>query len=159
MPNPTLQATLTQNFEKIRILRSIRFLSTAQNTTNNTAPPSKDFEAACLGIQQQLETLKSKTDPKSIEESCILSALVYVDKMLLNSLVKKEFMSTAGKQLQHAIMLSRSAQDLEENKEVLDWISTIVPVVHFFDGSPSQRSNLASKFNALVTRLDELHIA
>ena len=94
----------------------------------------------------------------SIEGSCILSALVYVDKMLLKSLVKKEFMSDAGKQLQHTIMLSRSAQELEDNKEVLDWISTITPVVHFFDESPSQRAKLANKFNAMVTRLDELHI-
>jgi hypothetical protein len=94
----------------------------------------------------------------SIEEGCILSALVYVDKMLLNSLVKTDFMSTAGKQLQHAIMQSRSAQELEENKEVLDWISTTVPIVHFFDGSHSQRANLVNKFNALVTRLDERHI-
>jgi hypothetical protein len=94
----------------------------------------------------------------SIEESCIYSALVYVDKMLLNAPGKKVFMSTAGKQLQHAIMQPRSAQEPEDNKEVLDWISTIVPLVHFFDDSLSQRANLVNKFNALVTRLDGLHI-
>jgi hypothetical protein len=68
------------------------------------------------------------TATATIEESCILSAHMYIDTILLHTPLKVLLKSIANRQLQQAMMQSRSARDLEENKEILDWIAATAAI-------------------------------
>ncbi|KAE9368832.1 hypothetical protein N431DRAFT_64912 [Stipitochalara longipes BDJ] len=143
--------------EMVQILRSIRILSLTQISSKNTAsgPAShnEDFQAACFGIQQQLKDLKSTATTATLENACILSAHMYIDKILLDLPFEKVFRSGANPQLQDVIMKSRrTAEELEDNKEILDWIVTVNGMNVFLD-----ESEVASKFHIMVTRLEVLH--
>jgi hypothetical protein len=51
---------------------------------------------------------------------------MYVDKMLLNAPIEQVLKSSVDPQLQEAIMKTRrTAQELEDHKEILDWILRI----------------------------------
>jgi hypothetical protein len=147
-------------FYQVEILISIRSLTATapRNPTSIELPSDKAdyFQATCFKIQQQLETLKSKTVPATIEESCILSALIYIDTTLLDTPPEVLLKSTANGQLQQAIMQSRSTQDLEENEEIFEWISSTATIG--ISSNRRLRANLVDKFNAALWRLKELYI-
>jgi hypothetical protein len=127
----TFQAIPTLRFCKVRILVPIRYIPIVRGTSNSILPPSiqaDDLVAACFGIQRQLESQKWKTATAAIEESCILSAHMYIDTILLHTPLKVVLKSTANRQLQQAMMQSKSARDLEENKEILDWIAATAAI-------------------------------
>jgi len=125
--------------------------------TGSTAPHSKDFQAACFGIQQQLENLKSKTDPMSIEESCILSALIYVDKMLLNSLVKRNSCLPQANNFSTQLC-SQVLRSWKKIRRFWTEYQPQSPLCISLTAVSLRGPILCDKFNALVTRLDELHI-
>ena len=150
-------------FLQVRILRSIRYLSLTQSSSSDipSLPAARDidFQAACLGIQQQLKALKSasKTTTATLKHLCILSAHMYIDKMLLNAPIEQVFKSSVNPQLQKAIMKTRrTAQELEDHKEILDWIVSISGMNIYID--ESQRANVVDKFHIMVTRLEVLRI-
>ena len=69
---------------------------------------------------------------------------MYIDKMLWDAPVEKLFDSAAKGRLQQVIIQSRTPQEREDYKEVLDWTLTITVMKVFFD--ESKRANLVKKF-------------
>ncbi|PMD45358.1 hypothetical protein L207DRAFT_508267 [Hyaloscypha variabilis F] len=77
--------------------------------------------------------------------------------MLLNAPIEQVFKSSVNPQLQKAIMKTRrTAQELEDHKEILDWIVSISGMNIYID--ESQRANVVDKFHIMVTRLEVLRI-
>jgi len=136
----------------------MRRITLTQTSSNNTASASSsqsdDLNAACLGIKQQLQVLQSKTAAASLEEACLLSAEMYLDKVLLNVPFKELFKSSANLQLQEAIMQPRkTAEEVEDNKEILEWIVSVQGM-----NVGLNESEVVEKFYNMVTRLEVLRI-
>jgi len=146
---------------QVRILRSIQHLTLTKNPSNNTAresaSQSDDLNASCLEIKQQLQALKpskSSTATASLEEACIFSAEMYIDKFLLNMPFKELFKSSANLQLQQAIMKPRkTTEEVEDNREILEWIVSVQGM-----NVGLNESEVVEKFRNMVTRLEGLRV-
>jgi hypothetical protein len=147
------------SYDLVQILASIRSLTISQGTSKTLVPLDKtdDFLAACFRIQQQLGFVKSKTAGNTMEESCLHAAILYIDMILLEKPWDVVIRSAENGQLQEAMSQSRSARDLKENKDILDWVSTIAALSVFCPTS-SHRAGAVDKFDAIVMRLERFYM-
>jgi len=121
-------------------------------------PPHSQNEvlAFCSTIQQQLYSLRSRMTKSTTDECCVLSALVYVDAIILNKSFKALLKSSVNVQLQAAIQQSTRAGEMNDRKEILDWITTSAAI-----GISSNRNHrviLIDKFKAVVALLEKVCI-
>lgn len=82
---------------------------------------------------------------------------MYIDKMLLNLPIDEVFHSSANPKLQEVMMKLRpSVEELEDNKEIFDWIVTMAGMIVFSERS--QTANREEKFRTMVARLDGVRL-
>jgi hypothetical protein len=79
---------------------------------------------------------------------------MHIDTILFNVPVEQVFNSSANPQLLDAIMKSRrTAEEVEDNKEILEWVASVNGMNIFHDDN-----QVASKFHIMITRLEVLRI-
>jgi hypothetical protein len=123
-------------------------------TNTNQTVPSGGMRVAASYLQHQLRSLLPKKSPSNLESSCIFAALVYIDHILLQTLKTAVTKSKVSRRLHHKITQSRSAWELQENGDVLTWISATASAT--FGSNGKRKEGLVDKFGVALTGLENL---
>lgn len=149
----TSQGSSFKPSKLIQILKAIRFLTTnsvASKTTSTIL--SDDFGAACSIVQLQLEQILSIPGPPNLEVSCALVAVIYINLILLDTLVVEVIKSNFTRQLHEMMIPVRSAGELKENGDIITWISAMASAA--FGDRESQKPCILKKFQVALAVLE-----
>jgi hypothetical protein len=95
---------------------------------------------------------------QSLEEFCIAAAYIYVDLVLLHTRAEAIITCKMNGQLQHALMELGNVGQQKENADILLWISATAAAVIGAGRMESRMADLIDRFNAVLTRLEEVCI-
>jgi hypothetical protein len=102
--------------------------------------------------------LLSTVTAGSLEESCILSTLVYIDLILLRTPIIEVHSSNINSQFQQALRNLTRTRKLPKNKDIFVWISATATAAMSIGISQSREASLIEKFNSAVARLESFSI-
>lgn len=143
----------------VAILKSIRFLSVAQNAVDNEAI-ADGFRTTCISVQSQLQLLLLKTIISDLEETCILAAIVHMDLVLLHTPFEKLYESGFNTRFQETMREMHRAPEQLGNSDIVTWkYSTAAASLRRTTGlSKEQTIVLKENFDAMLSQLEKLSI-